>query len=953
MYLQIFAPDRQLAIPLLHHLRRRGHDGTVALGHHLGGHHHCLRMPASATAAETVALLGDLLPLPVSLTYELGLDAPHLDLRAVALPMPSRVQLVGKPGPRLEAIAQALKSVGVQVATKHSAKVMSGKIEGHGLEPVAVATLAWALNAAGVPLAVTPGEGSLRYAAIVHLPDELEHLETLPRVRVHTRDQMAAVELEWALQSAGIDEVTVATGATGVACERFLVKPALAMAPELRVGWCVAVEVTARYLFQQGVDPQALPLQTVPAALNWPAVRDEGQVDIALPIDALRSAGLHPYAGRDRQRFGITVRAVDPAVARQVATALSARGYRSDIGPTLGEADRPATTLVVGDEIVLEPDLLTRLYEDLIGTGVADLAFGEEGLASEHADGYLGHVDLSVMRTSECPRSTRTMLAKLKDYNVVLHGQDRSVLRSARQLLREASRRTITIRESRASLASIQYGGAPEALVQALAAELQELTGQEFDLDCCWPSPDEDIFVHFADAEVLEPPRGLSDPFGDRWGRSVRRFPGFIEVWRDRVRVGGTMLPRHQAPHSPLVPPAALAGQLCFDAQTADLLEQLAAAVAAGEPCLVEGPTSATKTSGVLMLAALLRQPVLRVNLSSQVDTSELMGQYVPHPDGSFAWQDGAAVRAAVQGAWLVLDELNLGPPQVVERLNPLLERGATLTVSEHDHRVLGGPEYPLHQNFRLFATMNPIEYAGRSLLSPAGKDRWTRQIQVHAPTVMAIEAMLDYALTGAQPNVGTWGPALIDHTDELGLPPPPLPADPNRLLPHFCRQLAQLHTRVLGDARVLGVERREPYTFTRRGLLALLDRLRSEVAAGEELETAMRIGLRQAYVDRVALTDRPAMGLLMDAVGLGPQVWALGRLPDEEACAAQAGGAGESLDTPSDVEDCGLLAPEIERPTIGNDDDERALAHCWRVNAASPAAYAAAGVPPRGGLHG
>ena len=948
MHLQIFAPDRQLATPLLHHLRRRGHDGTVALGHDLGGQHHRVRMPATATAAETIALLTELLPLPVALTYELGLDAPHLDLRPAGLCTSARVQLLGKAGPRLEATASALRDVGVRVAIKHSTKVIYGKIEYQGLEPVAVGTLAWAMGAAGVPLAVERSETLGRYAAVVHLPDAVGEVQPLPRVRIHTRDERAASELVSALRATGFGDVTVATKAAGVAHARFLVKQSLAVAPVLRAGWCVAVEATARYLFVQGIDPQSLPLQPTNPGLSWPTVPDDGQVDIALPLDAWRHAGLLPYAGSDRQRFAITVRAVEPALASEVATALAARGYRCDTGPALGETDRPAATLATADELIAEPALLARLREDLVEAGVADLAFGEEGLASVHEPGLLGRVNLSVMRASECPRPSLLKLRTLKDFNVVLHGQDRTLLRSAKQLLRDATQRSVSIRESRAPLATIQYGGAPEALVQALATELHELTGQEFELDCCWPSPDNDIFVHFADTEVTQQPRNLSDPFGESWGRPVRRSLGFIEVWADRVRIGGTVLPRHPGPRSPLAPPAALAGQLCLDAQTAELLEQLAAAVAAGEPCLVEGPTSATKTSGVLMLAALLGQPVLRVNLSSQVDTSELMGQYVPRPDGGFAWQDGSAVRAATQGAWLVLDELNLGPPQVVERLNPLLERGATLTLSERDHRVLGGPEHPLHPDFRLFATMNPVEYAGRSLLSPAGKDRWTRQIQVQAPTSTAIEAMLSHALTGTQPPVGTWGPAFVDHTCLLDLPaPPPLPDDPGELLPKFCGQLAQLHTRVLADAGGLGSERREPYTFTRRGLLALLERLRSEVAAGEELETAMRIGLRQAYVDRVELADRPAMGLLMDAVGLGPQVWTLG------AAAEPTHGVGtrlrEALSSLPDMP----LDDELDRFLKELDDlDDADVPECEIEVEGSPTVYAAAGATPRGGRH-
>jgi hypothetical protein len=75
-------------------------------------------------------------------------------------------------------------------------------------------------------------------------------------------------------------------------------------------------------------------------------------------------------------------------------------------------------------------------------------------------------------------------------------------------------------------------------------------------------------------------------------------------------------------------------------------------------------------------------------------------------------------------------------------------------------------------------------------------------------------------------------------------------------------------------SAQGLGSDRREPYVFTRRGLLALLQRVQRERARGTPLDTAWQAGLRQAFVDRVAAPDRGALGLLMDAVGLGPHAW-------------------------------------------------------------------------------
>ena len=43
---------------------------------------------------------------------------------------------------------------------------------------------------------------------------------------------------------------------------------------------------------------------------------------------------------------------------------------------------------------------------------------------------------------------------------------------------------------------------------------------------------------------------------------------------------------------------------------------------------------------------------------------------------GCFEWMDGILVQALERGDWLVLDNVNLCNPTVLDRLNPLLEPG-------------------------------------------------------------------------------------------------------------------------------------------------------------------------------------------------------------------------------------------------------------------------------------
>ena len=48
----------------------------------------------------------------------------------------------------------------------------------------------------------------------------------------------------------------------------------------------------------------------------------------------------------------------------------------------------------------------------------------------------------------------------------------------------------------------------------------------------------------------------------------------------------------------------------------------------------------------------------------------EYLGSYVPDEHGRLVFREGALVTAVRQGQWVVLDELNLAPSEVLEALN-------------------------------------------------------------------------------------------------------------------------------------------------------------------------------------------------------------------------------------------------------------------------------------------
>ena len=137
-------------------------------------------------------------------------------------------------------------------------------------------------------------------------------------------------------------------------------------------------------------------------------------------------------------------------------------------------------------------------------------------------------------------------------------------------------------------------------------------------------------------------------------------------------------------------------------------------------PVLVQGPTSSGKTSMIEYLAKFSGNKFVRINNHEHTDLQEYLGTYVSGSDGQLRFQEGLLVQALRQGHWIVLDELNLAPTDVLEALNRLLDDNRELLIPETQEIVRP------HENFMLFATQNPPGlYGGRKTLSRAFRNRF------------------------------------------------------------------------------------------------------------------------------------------------------------------------------------------------------------------------------------
>ena len=137
-------------------------------------------------------------------------------------------------------------------------------------------------------------------------------------------------------------------------------------------------------------------------------------------------------------------------------------------------------------------------------------------------------------------------------------------------------------------------------------------------------------------------------------------------------------------------------------------------------PVLIQGPTSSGKTSMIEYLAKRTGHKFIRINNHEHTVLQNYLGTYVSGVDGHLQFQDGILVKALREGHWLVLDELNLAPSDVLEALNRLLDDNRELLIPETQEVVRP------HQTFMLFATQNPAGfYGGRKALSRAFRNRF------------------------------------------------------------------------------------------------------------------------------------------------------------------------------------------------------------------------------------
>lgn len=388
---------------------------------------------------------------------------------------------------------------------------------------------------------------------------------------------------------------------------------------------------------------------------------------------------------------------------------------------------------------------------------------------------------------------------------------------------------------------------------------------------------------------VPDPPTPAILEESERLGRRVlvpdmftestqpRRRRTAIDVDEESVRILDITIARRPA-GSPGLDPGERFAHLCLDASFLSAARTVAIAADARLPCALEGDTAVAKTTAVLWVAHLCRQEAVRLNLHGQSDTGELVGRFVPADSATVgqsaaAWRfwEGIVPTALRRGQWVVLDELNLAEPQVLERLNPVLEQPPSLVLAEHAGQRFGlGGDVAIADSFRIFATMNPAEYAGRSVLSPAFRDRWSMWSVLEPPGEAEYRALLARLVHGVQPEFVLDG---VEWRAPDGQPVyPQLATRPG--IDELLDAVASFHGAMVaaagGDGVTLGRTRRERYVFTRRTMLAAMSLAARIVDRGKDIEAALCEALELVYLQRVQSgPDRQAVRTALRTSGI------------------------------------------------------------------------------------
>ena len=703
---------------------------------------------------------------------------------------------------------------------------------------------------------------------------------------------------------------------------------------------------------------------------DYPIQIESGQVFtygclLHIPIQAYRD-GMSPYAGDGVGSYPIILHTNVPDVFAPFQKIVKDMGYNilinytddievANISYGLFSKHAQATTLIHTIERYIHDRNLTRNMYKISDIGIPNKSNKIFGYPiTRDLDSKEIHISIHEHRPS---RPNRRHVHFARRFRVVVNiDESENSFHLVREQLEELGIRKIEgrgrIPDSPADN-TIHFGMAPSYLITQIIAKLENFFDMEEQIQTeeTFLSEDRDIYVFLPKKKIhqeknihtFDPRAWLHRPKEQPTHKNnsendsendlqdileIMPFlgpPSFIRNHDNKLQIGNQFLDMKERYHHPLTPQMKNFEHYCLDTQTAILCERICESVNFGEPLLLEGVTSTSKTSSILFLAACIGQPTIRINLSGATDVSEFVGRFIPDENragNGWCWEDGPIVKAMLEGYWVILDELNLAETSILERLNSILEANPKLLLSEHNDRLIGSSEYPLHEDFRVFATQNPVTYAGRNPLSPAYRDRF-HEIQVQDPNMdpHIMEGMLNWIVFGEAPKIDVFGcqyqgDYLLSNRPKLDINNEYMKRDTSKTtetskkikllfdetgeehhesisiksipeMKEFLHCVSIFHSSLCSACSeehqgiaALGIHRTGGYAFTRRGLIRLLNYIDHSINMYEKMPSKdecvyiLKQSLTRTYLERVDKRDAEQVANLLDAAGIGPNTW-------------------------------------------------------------------------------
>jgi MoxR-like ATPase/HEAT repeat protein/uncharacterized protein YegL len=270
----------------------------------------------------------------------------------------------------------------------------------------------------------------------------------------------------------------------------------------------------------------------------------------------------------------------------------------------------------------------------------------------------------------------------------------------------------------------------------------------------------------------------LGEPMGSTISGTHSRQ---VEISKEALTIGDLVLDREEVNEN--IPACVMT------ATGYHILEALSFGYLLKHSVLLLGPTSTGKSFLIKWLSQVLGFRHLAYAINPYTSKFELIGGIKPDSEGRFIWQEGIILKAAREGLWLVLEEINLASSEVVEILNDFLITGK-IAYSENGEQK----EVIPHPDFRIFATGNPESYSQRQKLSEIFISRFKIFYQKELS-----EEELSQVLS-----------SLFRISASLAL-----------LIARFHISLQNQ-----ADSRIIGKAEKDPYTFTLRDIIRLGNRL-------------------------------------------------------------------------------------------------------------------------------